>query len=131
MKKLKEIVGSDHYKKLNASITDLLNTKSDHKVSLLIQPEDNEIETIRILQHDGYPTLEIELSEVQVGPETTGYISVGEYTWKPIKLFGSISTTEHFQKTLMVNNKNQVFELTDVIISKKDMELTFESAKLL
>ena len=31
----------------------------------------------------------------------------------------------------MVNNKNQVFELTDVIISKKDMELKFESAKLL
>ena len=90
MKKLKEIIGLERYKKLNASLNDLLNTKSEHKVSLLIHPENSEIETIRITQHDINPTLEIELSEVQITSETKGYIPIGEYKWKSIKLFGSI-----------------------------------------
>ena len=132
MNKLKEIIGKDRYQKNEKVIKQLLDsTNSIGKTSVLLEPEQDGVDIIRYIQHDSYPQLEIEIIEIRITSETIGYEPTGDYVWKPIKLYNPISKTDIFKKILLIINDFIIFELTNVVISKHDKLLTFESAKLL
>jgi len=132
MEKLKEIIGLERFNRLNKGIDHLLNVyiaKGYNSVLLSIENED-EIEVLHYLNIDGSPSCEVEVEEKQITVETIGYFPTGNYYCKPIKIFSWVTSNEKFGTMLMIS-KDNIFELSDVIISKEDKQLAFSTFKLL
>lgn len=132
MEKLKEIIGLERFDRLNKGIDHLLNvyiSKGYNSVLLSIGNED-EIEVLHYLNIDGGPSCEVEVEEKQITVETIGYFPTGNCYCKPIKIFSPVISNENFGSMLLITRDN-IFDLSDVIISKEDKQLTFSSFKLL
>ena len=132
MEKLKEIIGLERYNRLSQGIDHLLNVyivKGYNSVLLSIENED-EIEVLHYLNIDGGPSCEVEVEIIQISYETDYHCPTGEFYYIPINIFSPVTSNENFGSMLLIT-KYDIFELSDVIISKEDKQLIYSAFKLL
>jgi len=130
MEKLEEVIGLEQYNRLNKGIQNLLNIKTENYNSVLLSLDNKESDTVYFVNHDSFPSFELDIETKQITDETIGYFPTGLGYYNPIKIFSPIATNENFERLLMVSNE-YIFELTDVLISKENKNLTFSSSKIL